>query len=171
MLLIKPVSYRFETTLTPKKVSRKLDREIVEHRPTMNIMSNGRFMRKHRFETVFYGCRTSLYDFQIYHHMAKKRDGSSTGFFGKIEQTENGSMISGSFRKPLHTYIIAVLWTLVTLFLALMLLALGEKVGAAITLCLFAAGIFIMFWDNKKPYLRGYLDSFPRVQREEEEQI
>lgn len=167
MLLIMPVSYRFETTLTPKKVARKLDHELIEHRPTMNIMSQGRFMRKHRFETVFYGCRTGQYDFQIFHHMAKKRDGGSTGFFGKIEETENGSLISGSFRKPVYTYVIAALWTLITLFLALMMLALKEKAGALITLCLFAAGIFIMFWDNKKPYLRGYLDSFPKAEKED----
>ena len=38
MFLILPVSYEVETTLSPKKAARKLDREIAEHRPTLNII-------------------------------------------------------------------------------------------------------------------------------------
>lgn len=160
MFLILPVSYEVETPLSPKKAARKLDREITEHRPTLNIMSNGRFMRNHRFESCFYGCRTGQYDFQLYHHTAKKRDGGSTGFFGRIEQTENGSLIKGKFRKPVYTYVIAALWTLVTLFLSLILFAIEEKAGALCMLGVFLLGVFIMFWDNKKPVLKAYLDSF-----------
>lgn len=160
MFLILPVSYEVETTLPQKKAARKLDHEITEHRPTLNIMSNGRFMRNHRFETCFYGCRTGQFEFQLYHHTAKKRDGGSTGFFGRIEQSENGSVITGKFRKPVYTYVIAVLWALVTLFLSLVLFAIEEKGGALCMLGVFLLGVFIMFWDNKKPVLKAYLDSF-----------
>ncbi|MDE6150032.1 MAG: hypothetical protein K2F81_08075, partial [Ruminococcus sp.] len=155
MFLILPVTYEVESPLSPKKAARKLDHELIEHRPTLNIMSNGRFMRSHRFETCFYGCRTGQFKFQLYHHMAKKRDGGATGFFGKIEQTENGSVIKGSFRKPVYTYVIAVLWTIITLFLSLMLFAVKEKIGALCVLGVFVLGIVIMFWDNKKPLLKA----------------
>ena len=70
MLLILPVSYEFETTLTPKRVARKLDGEIVEHRPTVNIMSQGKFMKRYRNESVYYGRRSSRTDFQIFHHLS-----------------------------------------------------------------------------------------------------
>lgn len=157
-----PESYEFETSLTPKKVARKLNQDLVEQRPSLNIMSNGRFMRNHRFESCYYGCRTDQFDFQVFHHTAKKRDGGSTGFYGTIKKNENGSLIKGKFRKPVSIYIFAVVWTLVTLFMALVLFALEEKAGAACTLGIFAAGIFIMFWDSKKPMVKAYLDSFPK---------
>lgn len=163
MFLILPVTYEVESPLSPKKAARKIDRELIEHRPTLNIMSNGRFMRSHRFETCFYGCRTRQLEFRVYHHTAKKRDGGSTGFFGKIEQTEKGSVIKGSFRKPVYTYVIAVLWTVITLFMSLMLFAIEEKIGSLCMLGVFILGIFIMFWDNKKPLLKAYIDSFSKT--------
>lgn len=163
MFLILPVTYEVESPLSPKKAARKIDRELIEHRPTLNIMSNGRFMRSHRFETCFYGCRTGQFEFQLYHHMAKKRDGGATGFFGEIEETDNGCIIKGKFRKPVYTYVIAVLWTIITLFMSLMLFALGEKIGSLCMLGVFILGIFIMFWDNKKPVLKAYIDSFSKT--------
>lgn len=163
MFSVIPTSYEIETSLKPKQVAKKINHDLIEQRPTINIMSNGRFMRNHRFETCYYGCRTSQYDFQVFHHMAKKRDGGATGFYGTIEESDKGSIIKGKFRKPVYTYVIAVIWTLITLFLSLMLLAIGEKYGALCFLGVFAAGIFIMFWDNKKPLVKAYLDSFPKV--------
>ena len=80
MLSILPVSFEYRTSLSPKRLARRLDRELTEHRPTLNLMSQGRFMRKHKFESCFYGCRTSADRFQVFHHEAKKRDGGSTGF-------------------------------------------------------------------------------------------
>ncbi len=165
MLLILPVSYEFETSLTPKRVARKIDGEIVEHFPTVNIMSTGKFMKKYRDETVFYGRRSSQTEFQIFHHQAKKRDGGTTGFYGKIEKTENGSKISGKFRKPLYTYIFGILWTLLIAFIPLTLIALGEKTGAVCFAALWLAGVFFMFWDNKKKFLRAYLDTFPEAEK------
>lgn len=169
MLLILPVSYEFETSLTPKRVARKIDGEIVEHFPTVNIMSTGKFMKKYRNETVFYGRRSSQTEFQIFHHQAKKRDGGTTGFYGKIEKTENGSKISGKFRKPLYTYIFGILWTLIIAVIALMLVALEEITGAACFGALWLAGMFFMFWDNKKKFLKAYLDTFPKAEEPAEQ--
>lgn len=163
MLLILPVSYEFETSLSPKRAARKLDGDLIEHRPTINILSQGKFMKKYRGETVFYGCRTDAESFQVFHHTAKKRDGGSTGFYGKIEKSENGSRIYGKFRKPLYAYVFGTVWTLVLAFLILMLIALSEKTGAAACAVMWAVGIAIMFWDDKKKYIRAYLDSFPAV--------
>ena len=169
MLLILPVSYEFETTLTPKRVARKLDGEIVEHRPTVNIMSQGKFMKRYRNESVYYGRRSSRTDFSDISSQAKK---SATAvlpdFTEGSRKTPGGSKISGKFRKPLYTYVFAVLWTLIAALLALTLLALEEKTGAVCFALLWAAGIFFMFWDDKKKYLRMYLDTFPKAAENED---
>lgn len=163
MLMIRPISYEVETSLTPKRVMRKLDGDLIEHRPTINILSQGRFMKNHREETIFYGNRTDAESFQVFHHMAKKRDGGSTGFYGKVEKIEGGSRIYGKFRKPLYAYVFGIIWTIVVLFLTLMLVALKENTGALCFAAIWLVGIFIMFWDNKKKFVRAYLDSFPTI--------
>ena len=94
------MTYEVETSLSPKRVLRKLDGDLIEHRPTINILSQSKFMKNHRDDTIFYGYRTDAESFQIFHHTAKKRDGGSTGFYGKVEKTPNGSRIYGKFRKP-----------------------------------------------------------------------
>ena len=130
MLAIRPVTYEVETSLSPKRVLRKLDGDLIEHRPTINILSQSKFMKNHRDDTIFYGYRTGTESFQIFHHTAKKRDGGSTGFYGKVEKTPNGSRIYGKFRKPIYAYVVGVIWTVIVLFLTLMLVALEEKTGA-----------------------------------------
>ena len=130
MLAIRPVTYEVETSLSPKRVLRKLDGDLIEHRPTINILSQSKFMKNHRDDTIFYGYRTDAESFQIFHHTAKKRDGGSTGFYGKVEKTPNGSRIYGKFRKPIYAYVVGVIWTVLVLFLTLMLVALEEKTGA-----------------------------------------
>lgn len=98
-------------------------------------------MKNHRDDTIFYGYRTDAESFQIFHHTAKKRDGGSTGFYGKVEKTPNGSRIYGKFRKPIYAYVVGVIWTVLVLFLAIMLVALGEKTGAVCFACNMARGI------------------------------
>lgn len=115
MLAIRPVTYEVETSLSPKRVLRKLDGDLIEHRPTINILSQSKFMKNHRDDTIFYGYRTDSESFQIFHHTAKKRDGGSTGFYGKVEKTPNGSRIYGKFRKPIYAYVVGVIWTVLVL--------------------------------------------------------
>lgn len=170
MFLILPVTYEFETTLTPKRVIRKLNGELVEYRPSLNIMSTGKFMKAHRFESIFYGRETGE-DFMLFYHVAKKRDGGGTGFYGHIEKTANGSKISGTFRKSKPTYVFAAIWTLVTLFFGLMMLALKIYAGAACCAAILLGGLFAMFFDSKKKYLLGYLDSFPKPAEDSEQDI
>ena len=157
-----PKSYEFKTSLSPKKAARKINHDLVEQRPSFNIMSNGRFMRNHRFESCYYGCRTSQFEFQIFHHTAKKHDGGTVGFYGTIEQSGDGSIIKGKFRKPIYTYVVAALWILFSLFCALCVLAVGEKIGAAAILAVALAGLAIMFWDSSEKMVKAYLDTFPR---------
>ncbi len=164
MLLVLPVSYEYETSMTPKQIARKLDGEIIPHVPTLNILSTGKFMKSYRMESVYYGRRTSKNDFQLFYHQAKKRDGGSTGFYGTIEKTKTGAKISGKFRKPAYTYVFAIIWTLAVLFLALMMFAIEEKTGAIVTAVIWAVGFFLMFWDNSKKYLRAYIETFPNHQ-------
>ena len=75
--------------------------------------------------------------------------------------TPNGSRIYGKFRKPIYAYVVGVIWTVLVLFLTLMLVALGEKTGAVCFAAIWLVGLFLMFWDNKKKYVSAYLDSFP----------
>lgn len=164
MLGILPVSFEYRTSLPPKRLARKLDHDLVEHRPTLNIMSQGRFMRAHKFESCFYGCRTSADGFQVFHHQAKKRDGGSTGFFGKIVGTEYGSLITGSFRKPVYTYVFAAIWTVVIVLAALMAAGMREFIAAGAFAAVWAFGVFIMFWDNKKPIVRAFIENLPAAQ-------
>ena len=162
MLSFIPQAYEFETALTPKQVARQLNKDLVMYHPSVNIMANGRFMREHRFESCYYGCRTGLFDFRVFHHTAKKRDGGSVGFYGRIEPTDNGSRIKGKIRKPVLTYVFAAIWTILTLFIAIMLLAIGEKIGALCTVGIFVVGIIIMFYDNKEAIIKAYLDSLKK---------
>ena len=67
MLAIRPMTYEVETSLSPKRVLRKLDGDLIEHRPTINILSQSKFMKNHRDDTIFYGYRTDAESFQIFH--------------------------------------------------------------------------------------------------------
>jgi hypothetical protein len=169
MLSILPVSFEYKTSLSPKRLARKLDKDLEEHRPTLNIMSQGRFMRSHKFENCYYGCRTGIDTFEVFHHQAKKRDGGSTGFFGKMQETEYGTLITGKFRKPVYTYVFSIVWTLLILLLTLMSAGIKEYTAAAVFAAVWAAGVFFMFWDNKAPMIRAYLENLPPAGTEEEE--
>ena len=102
MLIIIPRKYRFETTLVPKRVARKLDGELTEFRPNLNVLATGKFMKSHKFENVYYGRREGQ-QFRVFYHRFKKRDGGETGFFGKYEKSEHGTLITGTFRKGVST--------------------------------------------------------------------
>lgn len=160
MLLILPVSFEYYTTLSPKKVLRKLDGELVEYKPTLNVLSTGKFMKKYKTECVFYG-RHEGDNFQIFYHKAGKRDGGETGFYGTIEKTESGSRIYGKFRKPKYTYVFGIIWVLLTLLCVFGALAGGSKTGALVCLGVCIAGVFLLFWDNKKKFILEYLRDFP----------
>lgn len=148
-----------ETSLSPKKLCKRLDRELTEYRPTLNIFSLGRFMRKHRYESCFYGCRRDDHRVVIFHHQAKKRDGGASGFFGVIEKTENGSRLVGKIRKPLSAYISAAVITLVCVFLMLMAAGLREFLAFGLFAGILTVSLFLILFDDKKKYIEAYLES------------
>ena len=164
MLLIIPRRYEFETTLTPKRVARKLDGELTEFRPTLNVLATGKFMRSHKFESLYYGRREGD-KFQVCYHKFKKRDGGETGFFGTFEKSEHGTLIKGKLRKPVMTYVFAIIWTLLS---GLVCLSLKQNYGAIACAALFLAGVFFLFWDSKMSYLYAFLDGFPRYEEKSE---
>ena len=164
-----PVRFEYRTSLTPKRLARRLDKDLEEHRPTLNIMSQGRFMRAHKFESCFYGCRTSADEFQVFHHQARKRDGGTTGFFGKIVKTEHGSLITGKFRKPVYTYVFAAVWTAVILLIVLMAAGMREFAAAGAFAAVWAAGAYLMLWDKKQPIVRAFIENLPPERPEAEE--
>lgn len=157
MLPIFPKRYNFETRLAPKKLIRKIQGDLVEYRPTMNILSTGRFMKKYKLESVYYG-RHDGNSFELYYHRMKKRDGGSTGFYGKIIETEKGTLIKGWFRKPVYAYVFAVCFALVCLVCAVGAYAAQAVTGAYVFLGLGLAGALLLLWDNNEIYLRAYLD-------------
>lgn len=157
MFSVFPKRYSFETSLAPKKLVRKLQGDLVEYRPTMNILSTGRFMKKHKLESVYYG-RHDGSSFELYYHRMKKRDGGSTGFYGKIIKTENGTLVKGWFRKPVYAYVFAVCFALACLICAVGAYAAETLTGAYVFLGLGLAGFLLLLWDNNETYLRAYLD-------------
>lgn len=157
MLTIFPRKYSFETSLAPKKLLRKLQGDLVEYRPTMNILSTGRFMKKHKLENVYYG-RHDGNSFELYFHRIKKRDGGSTGFYGKIIKTDKGSIVKGWFRKPVYAYFFAACFALLCLMCAVGAYAAEVVTGAYVFLGLGFAGFLIMLCDSNETYLRAYLD-------------
>ena len=169
MLLIIPKKYEFETTLTPKRFARKLDGELTELRPSMNVLSTGKFMRAHKFESLYYGRREGD-RFQVYYHKFKKRDGGETEFFGTYEKSEHGTLVKGKIRKPIAAYIFGAIWTLLTLLSALVCLSLEQKYGALVCVAVFCLGVFFMFWDTKAPFLYSFLERFPRAGEQEKQE-
>ena len=161
MLLIIPKKYEFETTLPPKRFARKLDGELTEFRPTLNILSTGKFMKSHKLESLYYGRREGE-KFRVCYHKFKKRDGGETGFFGTYEKSERGTLVKGKLRKPIVTYVFGIIWMLLTLLSGLVCLSLKQEYGAIVCGVLLLAGIFFLFWDTKSSYIYSFFDVFPK---------
>ena len=156
-----PEKYTVNTTLTKKKLIKRINGGITEYRPSMNVLSVSRFMRKHREESIYYG-KCSGDKVQIFYHKAKKRDGGSTGFFGQITENDSGCEISGTFRKPLSAYISAGIFLLASLFCALGTYAAGSNAGALVFVGVGLTGVFVMLYDNHKKYLIKYLEKLSK---------
>ena len=152
-----PEKYTFDSALDKKKLIKKLRGGMVEYKPSMNILSTGRFMREHRTESVYYG-RVEGDKLIMFYHRAGKRDGGSTGFFGKITENGSGCTLSGSFRKPTYAYVTVGIYILLTLICALGAYAGGSNTGALVFLGLGVLGSAVMLWDNSKKMLRSYLE-------------
>ena len=150
----------YRTRLSPKKLMRKLDGELLEYRPSINILSRGNFMRAHKTESLYYGRRTDK-KCEIFYHRAKSRDGGSTGFYGTMEPEGEGTLIKGTYRKPAYVYVITVLWVLVFLACAVGAWAAGEQKGTLIILGIGIVGTFLMLFDRNEKYLREYLEGLP----------
>lgn len=155
-----PEKYAVCTSLSKKKLVKRLRGDLVEYKPSMNVLSTSKFMRLNREKSVYYG-RVVGDRVQIFYHRAKKRDGGSTGFFGRIEETADGCQLVGKFRKPLYAYVSAGLVILACILCAVGTLAAGSALGAAVFLGLGAVGGFFMLYDNHKRKLKKYLSGLP----------
>jgi hypothetical protein len=162
MFLLFPKKYSIETTLTPSQCRKKLNRELIEYNRKPSLIAVNGFIRKHRYECCYFGNWDKSGKFELFYHRAKKHDGSSAGFFGRIEKTENGSRITGKIRRTAAVAVVAVLWTLVSAVLILTLIALKEYEGTACTAAVFLVGLALMLYDGSESYLKSYLESFPK---------
>lgn len=166
MLLLIPKKYEFETTLPPKRFARKLEGELTEFRPTLNILSTGKFMKTHKQESLYYGRREGE-KFQVFYHRFRKRDGGETGFFGTYEKSEHGTLVRGKLRKPIMTYIFGIIWTLLTLLCGLVCLSLKQQYGAIACGVLLLLGVFFLFWDTKSSYIYTFFEVFPKYEEKD----
>jgi hypothetical protein len=162
MFLLFPRKYTVETTLTPSQCRKKLNRELIEYNRKPSLIAANSFIKKHRLECCYFGSWDKSGKFELFYHRAKKHDGSSAGFFGRIEKTESGSRITGKIRRTAAVVVTSALWTAVSLLLILSLIALKEYEGAACTAAVFAVGLGLMIYDGSEKYLKSYLDSFPK---------
>lgn len=165
MFFLFPKQVRIETSLTPSQCRARLNRELVEYRRRPSLVAASEFLKKHRLECCYFGsCEKdgSTVKAEIFYHRAKKHDGSSAGFFGRIEKREDGkgSVITGSIRRTASVMCAAVIWTLALIFLILSLVAMKEYTGAAVSAAVFVTGLGLIVYDRSAGYVRSYLESF-----------
>lgn len=160
MLVILPISFEHESSATPKRIARRLDGELIQKRPSANVMANSKFIKKYKTQSVFYGCRSGEDKFSVFYHEAGRRDTGSLGFYGRLEKSGKGTKISGHFRKPLSAYIFGAVWVLITFMFSLVALSL-DNMGACICgAVLLLLGVFILFFDKgKKKVIRAFIES------------
>ncbi len=159
MLILVPVSFEHESEQPVKRIARKLDHELVQKRPSANVLANSKFIKKYKTQSVFYGCRSGEDRFSVFYHEAGKRDAGSIGFYGRLEKSGKGTRISGHFRKPVSAYVFGALWVLVTFLFALVALSLDNIPACISGAVLLLAGVFILFFDRgKKKVLRAFIE-------------
>ncbi|WP_028508819.1 hypothetical protein [Ruminococcus sp. NK3A76] len=160
MLIILPVSFEHESSGSVKQIARKLDGELIQKRPSANVMANSRFIKKYKTQSVFYGCRSGEDRFSVFYHEAGKRDTGSVGFYGKLTKNGKGTKISGHFRKPLSAYIFGAVWVVITFMFALIALSLDNTAAFIAGTVLLLLGVFVLFFDKgKKKVIRAFIES------------
>lgn len=165
---VMPKKYVGVSKLPPKRLLKRIEGETVSYTPSMSFLSVSRFMRMHRDESVFYGkCTKSKV--MVFYHRAKKRDGGSTGFYGKVVENGKGSKIVGYFRKPVYAYISAALLLAVSLLCALGTYAAGSQEGALVFLGIGLVGVMFMLWDRHEVQLQGFFEDIIGSRKDDKE--
>ena len=160
MFIILPVSFEHESSGSVKQIARKLDGELIQKRPSANVMANSRFIKKYKTQSVFDGCRSGEDRFSVFYHEAGKRDTGSVGFYGKLTKNGKGTKISGHFRKPLSAYIFGAVWVVITFMFALIALSLDNTAAFIAGAVLLLLGVFVLFFDKgKKKVRRAFIES------------
>ena len=94
MLIIIPISFEHESEAGVKRIARRLDGEMIQKRPSANVMANSRFIKQYKTQSVFYGCRSGEDRFSVFYHEAGRRDAGSLGFYGRLQKNGKGTRIS-----------------------------------------------------------------------------
>lgn len=158
-----PRRISIETSLTPAQCRAKLIRELIEYRRKPSLIAASQFLKKHRLESCYFGSCEKNGRVEIFYHRAKKHDGSSAGFFGKIDKLPHGkgAVISGTVRRTAAVITAAAVWLLLLILLILCLIAVKEYSGAAAAAVLLLAGEGLILYDRSAEYVKKYLESFP----------
>lgn len=161
MFVIFPKKIEVESPLTVKQCRKKLRRDLVEYQRKPSLIAASRFIKRHKSEDCLFGSVDGS-KAEIFCHRAKKHDGSSAGFFGRIEKNGNGSKLVGHIRRTAAVTVCAVVWTLFSLLVVLSLIAMKEYEGAVCVGAIAAAGFCLITWDTSEKKIREYLSEFSR---------
>ncbi len=162
MFLLFAKSFSAETSLTPAQCRKKLIRELTDYTRKPGIIAANSFFKAHRSESCYYGSCDKNGRVEIFFHKAKKHDGSSAGFFGRIEKTENGSRIVGKIRRTAAVGIAAVIWSILLIIMILLLISLKIYDGAVCSAILFVLGLALIAYDGSEQAVKEYINGFPK---------
>lgn len=158
MMIILPRKLRLRSDLTVKQLTARFDRKIIPFKARGSVIGVSSFIKKYRTSEVFYGSRNGG-KIRVSHHAPKKTDGSSTTFYGSIMPDGEGSVITGRLMKPLSTCIFGGTCIVVSLFLALVCLAIKLYAGAAAFAAAGVLTLLLLFRDSgKSEKLRAFLE-------------
>ena len=149
MFVIKPKKVRIESSLSKKQIIERYERKTVSFKARGSIIGISGLLKKYKLSEIYYGNRNGD-KIRVSHHAPKKKDGSSTTFYGTVSETENATVIEGKIMKPVTTCVFAAVWLVCVLFFALVCYALENTGGAAAFSATAIIGFLIMFLDGGK---------------------
>lgn len=160
MFLLFPKKIEIRTSMTPKQCREKISGEIREKRKKSGLIAASAFVKEHRFDSCYYGEWDKSGELKLFYHKAKKHDGTSAGFYGRIEKTDGGSVIRGRIRKAVPAVVFSCIFILLSVVLILALVSLKEYKGAICTAAVFLVGLWFMIYDSSESYIKTYLKTF-----------
>lgn len=149
MFTVIPKKVSYSSSFTPKQLTKRFDKAIIPFKARGSVIGVSSFIKKYKSAEVWYGYRDGE-RIRVSHHAPRKTDGSSTTFYGRIEKSDGGSVITGKIMKPLSTCIFGTLCIIVMLMLGLVCLSLDIIAGAASFTAVALLTFVLLFRDGGK---------------------
>lgn len=149
MFTVIPKKVSRSSSYTPKQLTKRFDKAIIPFKARGSVIGVSSFIKKYKSAEIFYGYRNGD-RLRLSHHAPRKTDGSSTTFYGRIEKSDGGSVITGKIMKPLSTCIFGGICILIMLLLALVCLSLDIIAGAVSFTAAAVLTFVLLFRDGGK---------------------